>query len=116
MGRSTKKGPFVDAHLMVKIETLNKANDKKVVKHLVAALDDSFPRCGPHHRRAQRQEICAGVRDREHGGAQAGRVCTHAQFKGHSMKAADRDGGEAEVGKSAKPAPARTVRKAETAK
>jgi len=32
MGRSTKKGPFVDAHLMVKIETLNKANDKKVVK------------------------------------------------------------------------------------
>ena len=32
MGRSTKKGPFVDAHLMVKIEALNKANDKKVVK------------------------------------------------------------------------------------
>ena len=32
MGRSTKKGPFVDAHLMVKVETLNRANDKKVVK------------------------------------------------------------------------------------
>jgi small subunit ribosomal protein S19 len=32
MGRSTKKGPFVDAHLMVKIEALNRANDKKVVK------------------------------------------------------------------------------------
>ena len=32
MGRSTKKGPFVDAHVMVKIETLNRANDKKVVK------------------------------------------------------------------------------------
>ena len=32
MGRSTKKGPFVDAHLNVKIEALNKANDKKVVK------------------------------------------------------------------------------------
>jgi len=32
MGRSTKKGPFVDAHLMVKVETLNKANDKKVIK------------------------------------------------------------------------------------
>ena len=28
MGRSTKKGPFVDAHLMVKIEALNKANPK----------------------------------------------------------------------------------------
>ena len=32
MARSTKKGPFVDAHLSVKIEVLNKANDKKVVK------------------------------------------------------------------------------------
>ena len=32
MARSTKKGPFVDAHLTVKIEALNTANDKKVVK------------------------------------------------------------------------------------
>jgi small subunit ribosomal protein S19 len=32
MARSTKKGPFVDAHLTVKIEVLNTANDKKVVK------------------------------------------------------------------------------------
>jgi small subunit ribosomal protein S19 len=32
MARSTKKGPFVDSHLMVKIEALNSANDKKVVK------------------------------------------------------------------------------------
>ena len=32
MARSTKKGPFVDAHLTTKIEVLNAANDKKVVK------------------------------------------------------------------------------------
>ena len=32
MARSTKKGPFVDAHLTTKIEVLNVANDKKVVK------------------------------------------------------------------------------------
>jgi small subunit ribosomal protein S19 len=32
MARSTKKGPFVDAHLSTKIEALNRANDKKVVK------------------------------------------------------------------------------------
>jgi small subunit ribosomal protein S19 len=32
MARSTKKGPFIDGHLMVKIETLNQANDKKVVR------------------------------------------------------------------------------------
>ena len=29
MARSTKKGPFIDEHLMVKIETMNRANDKK---------------------------------------------------------------------------------------
>jgi small subunit ribosomal protein S19 len=32
MGRSLKKGPFVDDHLMKKIEVLNESNDKKVVK------------------------------------------------------------------------------------
>jgi small subunit ribosomal protein S19 len=28
MARSTKKGPFIDTHLTVKIEKLNQANDK----------------------------------------------------------------------------------------
>ena len=32
MARSTKKGPFIDTHLMTKIETMNRANDKKVVR------------------------------------------------------------------------------------
>jgi small subunit ribosomal protein S19 len=32
MARSTKKGAFIDQHLMVRIEALNKANDKKVVR------------------------------------------------------------------------------------
>ncbi|AST95497.1 MULTISPECIES: 30S ribosomal protein S19 [Shouchella] len=32
MGRSLKKGPFVDGHLMKKVEALNATNDKKVVK------------------------------------------------------------------------------------
>ena len=32
MARSTKKGPFIDGHLMVKIEAMNRANDKKVVR------------------------------------------------------------------------------------
>ena len=32
MARSTRKGPFIDAHLMVKVVTLNQANEKKVVK------------------------------------------------------------------------------------
>jgi len=32
MSRSTKKGPFIDAHLMIKIDTMNAANDKKVIR------------------------------------------------------------------------------------
>src|SRR5213075_1988657 len=30
--RSTKKGPFIDAHLMTKIEDMNKRNEKKVLR------------------------------------------------------------------------------------
>lgn len=32
MGRSLKKGPFVDHHLMVKVELLNRKFEKKVIK------------------------------------------------------------------------------------
>jgi small subunit ribosomal protein S19 len=32
MARSLKKGPFVDAHLSRKIDQMNAANDRKVVK------------------------------------------------------------------------------------
>jgi small subunit ribosomal protein S19 len=32
MARSLKKGPFVDAHLTKKIDQMNAANDRKVVK------------------------------------------------------------------------------------
>ena len=32
MARSTKKGPFVDTHLLKKIENAVKNNDKKVIK------------------------------------------------------------------------------------
>jgi len=32
MGRSLKKGPFCDDHLMKKVVTQNEANEKKVIK------------------------------------------------------------------------------------
>ena len=32
MGRSLKKGPFADDHLLKKVETLNAANEKRVIK------------------------------------------------------------------------------------
>jgi len=31
MARSTKKGPFIDAHLLTKVNTMNEANTKKVI-------------------------------------------------------------------------------------
>jgi len=32
MARSLKKGPFVDEHLLKKMETMNRKNEKKMVK------------------------------------------------------------------------------------
>jgi small subunit ribosomal protein S19 len=32
MGRSVKKGPYIDTKLLLKIQTLNKTNSKKVIK------------------------------------------------------------------------------------
>ena len=32
MSRSLKKGPFIDTSLLEKIETMNRANEKKVIK------------------------------------------------------------------------------------
>ena len=32
MPRSVKKGPFVDEHLMAKVEDMNKRGDKRVIK------------------------------------------------------------------------------------
>jgi small subunit ribosomal protein S19 len=32
MARSTKKGPFIDSHLVTKIEDMNARNEKKVVR------------------------------------------------------------------------------------
>jgi small subunit ribosomal protein S19 len=32
MSRSLRKGPFVDDHLMKKVEAMNAANDRKVIK------------------------------------------------------------------------------------
>ncbi len=32
MARSLKKGPFVDDHLMKKVEEMNRMNDRKIIK------------------------------------------------------------------------------------
>ncbi len=32
MARSVKKGPFIDSHLAVKVEKMNRAGEKKIIK------------------------------------------------------------------------------------
>ncbi len=32
MGRSIKKGPFVDTHLLTKVQTLNKTRERRVIR------------------------------------------------------------------------------------
>ena len=47
MGRSLKKGPFVEERLMKRIDAMNAANEKKVVKSF-----HNFPRNGWTHNRS----------------------------------------------------------------
>ena len=50
MGRSLKKGPFVEERLMKRIDAMNAANEKKV-KDMVKSFHN-FPRNGWTHNRS----------------------------------------------------------------
>ena len=49
MSRSSKKGPYVDARLMARVEGLNATREKRHAAHLVAHLHD-LPRHGGPYR------------------------------------------------------------------
>src|ERR1700761_6135316 len=49
--------------------------------HLVTPLDHSSCHGGPHHCRAQRQEVHPGLCDRKYGGAQTGRIFRHTHLQ-----------------------------------
>ena len=51
MGRPLKKGPFVEERLMKRIDAMNAANEKKVVKTWSRA-STIFPRNGWTHNRS----------------------------------------------------------------
>ena len=42
MSRSLKKGPFCDEHLMKKVEALNAANKKEVIKTVCEAVNQLY--------------------------------------------------------------------------
>ena len=97
MSRSSKKGPWVEERLMARIEALNAENNKKMLQHVVARVDDLPGDGRSHDRGARRQEARAGVRQRVDGRAQARRVRADAHLSADTsgregpMSAADEE-------------------------
>jgi small subunit ribosomal protein S19 len=88
MARSTKKGAFVDTHLMVKIETMNRSNDKKVVRTW-SRRSTIHPEMIGHTIAVHNGKKFVPVYVTENMvGHKLGEFAATRQFKGHSMKAA----------------------------
>ena len=88
MARSTKKGPFIDTHLMVKIETMNRSNDKKVVRTW-SRRSTVHPDMIGHTIAVHNGKKFVPVYVTENMvGHKLGEFAATRQFKGHSMKAA----------------------------
>jgi small subunit ribosomal protein S19 len=98
MARSTKKGPFIDTHVMSRIEDMNKRNEKKVLRTW-SRRSTVHPDMVGHTIAVHNGKKFIPVYISENMvGHKLGEFSPTRTFKGHSMKAA------AEV--SAKPAPA----------
>ena len=88
MGRSLKKGPFVDGHLMKKIELLNRRFEKKVVKTW-SRRSTIFPEMVGHTIAVHNGKKFIPVYVTENMvGHKLGEFAPTRTFKGHSMKAA----------------------------
>src|SRR5579859_2679279 len=100
MGRSVKKGPFTDSHLEDKIDALNAANDKKVVRTW-SRRSTILPEFVGHTIAVHNGRKFIPVYVTENMvGHKLGEFSPTRQFKGHSVKAAAAPTTE----KSAKPA------------
>ncbi|HEY1499329.1 MAG TPA: 30S ribosomal protein S19 [Acidobacteriaceae bacterium] len=88
MARSTKKGAFIDTHLMVKIETMNRSNDKKVVRTW-SRRSTVHPDMIGHTIAVHNGKKFVPVYVTENMvGHKLGEFAATRLFKGHSMKAA----------------------------
>ncbi len=89
MARSMKKGPFVDGHLMVKIESMNRSNDKKVVRTW-SRRSTIHPEFVGHTIAVHNGKKFVPVYVTENMvGHKLGEFAATRTFKGHSMKAAE---------------------------
>ncbi len=82
MARSIKKGPFVDHHLLDKVEKARGGNDKRPIKTWSRRSTDPAGFRRPDDRRPQRQAAHSGLHLREHGRPQAGRVRADPHLQG----------------------------------
>ena len=106
MGRSLKKGPFVDDHLMKKIELLNRRFEKKVVKTW-SRRSTIFPEMVGHTIAVHNGKKFVPVYITENMvGHKLGEFAPTRTFKGHSVKvAAERTVAAAPVPGGRAPAP-----------
>ncbi|MGH9430614.1 MAG: 30S ribosomal protein S19 [Terriglobia bacterium] len=88
MARSLKKGPFVDGHLMKKVEQLNKRFEKKVVKTW-SRRSTIFPEMVGHTIAVHNGKKFIPVYITENMvGHKLGEFAPTRSFKGHGAKAA----------------------------
>ena len=88
MGRSVKKGPFTDAHLEKKVDALNAANEKKVVRTW-SRRSTILPEFVGHTVAVHNGKKFIPVYVTENMvGHKLGEFSPTRQFKGHSVKAA----------------------------
>jgi small subunit ribosomal protein S19 len=88
MARSTKKGPFIDSHVLAKIEGLNNRNEKKVVRTW-SRRSTIIPEMVGHTLAVHNGKKFIPVYVTENMvGHKLGEFSFTRQFKGHSVKAA----------------------------
>ncbi len=106
MGRSLKKGPFVDDHLMKKIELLNRRFEKKVVKTW-SRRSTIFPEMVGHTIAVHNGKKFIPVYITENMvGHKLGEFAPTRTFKGHSVKiAAEKTAAVARIPAGRAPAP-----------
>jgi small subunit ribosomal protein S19 len=98
MARSLKKGPFIDGHLLKRIEEMNQKNEKKVVRSWSRRSTISPEMVGHTIGVHNGKKFIPVYVTENMVGHKLGEFSFTRQFKGHSVKAATES--------SAKPAPA----------
>ena len=89
MSRSTKKGPFIDGHLMDKVTAMNAANDKKVLRTW-SRRSTIFPEFVGHTIAVHNGRKFIPVYVTENMvGHKLGEFSATRTFKGHSAKAGE---------------------------